>query len=100
MIVDSVNQVKETVKSVTESQSGSDANFTDLTAINKEKEAESTTEEFFDDEESSSEDTDSKASDAAAPAPAAEDAAPVTEPETDDNVKAQAEGKVEEFFDD
>ena len=47
VIVDSVNQVKETVKSVAESQSSSDANFTDLTALNKEKEAEGTTEEFL-----------------------------------------------------
>ena len=100
VIVDSVNQVKETVKSVVESQSSSDANFTDLTALNKEKEAEGTTEEFFDDAESSSEDTDSKASDAAPAASAAENAAPAAEPETDDNVKAQADGKVEDFFDD
>ena len=38
VIADSVQQVKDTVKSVTESQVAHDGNFTDLTALNKEKE--------------------------------------------------------------
>ena len=40
VIADSVQQVKDTVKSVTESQVAHDGNFTDLTALNKEKENE------------------------------------------------------------
>lgn len=104
VIVDSVHQVKETVKSVTESQAVSDANFTDLTALNKEKEAEAKTEDFFDDEETPSED-ESKASskaadstsDAAEANTPAEDA---VKPQADDAARAQADGKVEEFFDD
>lgn len=39
VIADSVQQVRDTVRSVTESQSNSETNFTDLTALNKEKEA-------------------------------------------------------------
>ena len=35
VITDSVNQVRETVKSVTDSQSASETNFTDLTALQK-----------------------------------------------------------------
>lgn len=100
VIVDSVNQVKETVKSVTENQAGSDTNFTDLTALNKEKEAEGTTEDFFDDEESATEDTAPKTADAAAPAPAEANTAPAQEPQTDDADKSLENGKVEEFFDD
>lgn len=69
VIADSVQQVKETVKSVTESQVSSESNFTDLTAINKEKNESSneaatdeasdkaaeteTVEEFFDDNDDS-----------------------------------------------
>ncbi len=62
VITDSVQQVKDTVKSVTESQVVSESNFTDLTAINKEKTSETAdsvsadvdtasgkVEEFFDD---------------------------------------------------
>lgn len=36
VIADSVQQVKDTVKSVKESQAGAESNFTDLTALNKE----------------------------------------------------------------
>lgn len=59
VITDSVQQVKDTVKSVAEAQSVSQSNFTDLTAINKEKAeeeapgaatTESIVEDFFDDE--------------------------------------------------
>lgn len=59
VITDSVQQVKDTVKSVAEAQSAPQSGFTDLTAINKEKttqEAPDTTttenivEDFFDDE--------------------------------------------------
>ncbi len=39
VITDSVHQVKETVRSVKESQMPSEGNFTDLTAINKEAQA-------------------------------------------------------------
>ena len=75
VIADSVQQVKDTVKSVTESQVAHDGNFTDLTALNKEKENAS--------QESPS---DREASDEPAPeeAPAGE----------------AASGTVEEFFDD
>lgn len=73
VFTDSVQQVKDTVKSVTENQTTSESNFTDLTEINKEKSANSdeaaksessapsesasntnsdeTVEEFFDDED-------------------------------------------------
>lgn len=69
VITDSVQQVKDTVKSVTENQTSTSSNFTDLTDINKEKAAkqeesqeseppvqinapaEETVEEFFDDNE-------------------------------------------------
>lgn len=37
VIADSVQQVKDTVKSVKEGQTASESNFTDLTALNKEK---------------------------------------------------------------
>ena len=40
MISDSVQQVKDTVKSVAEGQTVSEGSFTDLTALNKEKNAE------------------------------------------------------------
>ena len=75
VIADSVQQVKDTVKSVTESQVAHDGNFTDLTALNKEKENAS--------QESPS---DREASDEPAPeeTPAGE----------------AASGTVEEFFDD
>lgn len=39
VIADSVQQVKDTVKSVTENQVSSESSFTDLTALNKEKTA-------------------------------------------------------------
>lgn len=63
VISDSVQQVKDTVKSVTESQAGPESNFTDLTALNKEKNAHS--EEAVSDEPSepvSSEESESPAS--------------------------------------
>lgn len=53
VIADSVQQVRDTVKSVTEGQGSSATNFTDLTALKKESEtqenapAESVTEDFF-----------------------------------------------------
>lgn len=109
VIVDSVNQVKETVKAVTENQVNSDSNFTDLTALNKEKESGAKTEEFFDDvstsEETASGDT-PQAAEPAAPVPESQSEAPAAAPApaeeslTDDAIKAQSEGKVEEFFDD
>ena len=58
VIADSVQQVKDTVKSVTESQTAHETSFTDLTALNKEKEEESTdtsSEETVSDENPSSE---------------------------------------------
>ena len=91
VIVDSVQQVKETVKSVTESQTVSESNFTDLKALNKEKESETRTEDFFDDEV--------KTPEAAKPteaAPAPENAETNDAPPAGEN----ANGKVEEFFDD
>lgn len=113
VIVDSVNQVKETVKSVTENQVNSESNFTDLTALNKEKEAEKAaeakTEEFFDDAQEDSK-TDDKA-EALKDLPKAEESVPKDAPSDtaeaspestlpDDADKTQSTGKVEEFFDD
>lgn len=91
VIVDSVQQVKETVKSVTESQTVSESNFTDLTALNKEKESETRTEDFFDDEVKTPE-----AAKPAETAPAQENAETNDAPPAGEN----ANGKVEEFFDD
>lgn len=73
VIADSVQQVKDTVKSVTESQVAHDGNFTDLTALNKEN----ASQESPSDREASNE-----------PAP---EETPAGE---------AASGTVEEFFDD
>ncbi|GFI70778.1 hypothetical protein IMSAG249_02607 [Lachnospiraceae bacterium] len=90
VIADSVQQVKDTVRSVTENQINSDNNFTDLTALNKEKEAENqeapacetTSKET---EETVKQEPQAPSQEAAEPAP--ENAVPEEE-------------KVEEFFDD
>ena len=80
VIADSVQQVKDTVKSVTESQASHETSFTDLTALNKEKE-----ETQAPDEENRS-----------------EESAPEKEPgETaQKETEETADGTVEEFFDD
>lgn len=80
VIADSVQQVKDTVKSVTESQASHETSFTDLTALNKEKEETQTP-----DEENRS-----------------EESAPEKEPgETaQKETEETADGTVEEFFDD
>lgn len=80
VIADSVQQVKDTVKSVTESQASHETSFTDLTALNKEKEETQTP-----DEENRS-----------------EESAPEKEPgETaQKETEGTADGTVEEFFDD
>ena len=102
VITDSVNQVRETVKSVTESQSASETNFTDLTALQKE-----TAKESADTETVASENP----AETAAPAKEASDeTAPETSSQqpTEDTVeaantpkeKAAPSGQVEEFFDD
>lgn len=81
VIADSVQQVKDTVKSVTENQVSSESSFTDLTALNKEKTAQEAgvSEENVSISESADSDEAVKASD--------------TSEET-------ATEKVEEFFDD
>ncbi|MBD5545958.1 MAG: hypothetical protein HDQ97_00890 [Lachnospiraceae bacterium] len=83
VIADSVQQVKDTVKSVTESQPSSESNFTDLTALNKEKDTTET---------SSEEDS---ADDKSSAAPTAGSEAPVSEKSA-----SKMEETVEEFFDD
>jgi len=81
VIADSVQQVKETVKSVAESQVAHEANFTDLTSVNKENAAE---------KEVDTETADSPA----------EEAVP-QEGASSENVSGEtADGTVEEFFDD
>ena len=77
VIADSVQQVKDTVKSVTENQVVHDGNFTDLTALNREKEA------------ASSQASEETAQNEASHTPASE------EPSGD-----AASGTIEEFFDD
>ena len=89
MAHDSVQQVKDTVRSVTENQINSDNNFTDLTALNKEKEAEN--------QEAPACETTSKETEETVkqePAPSQETAEPAPE-----NAVPEEE-KVEEFFDD
>lgn len=80
VIADSVQQVKDTVKSVTESQASHETSFTDLTALNKEKE-----EAQVSDEENRSEEN------------APEKAPGET---TRNETEGTADGTVEEFFDD
>lgn len=101
VIADSVQQVRETVKSVAESQASSEANFTDLTAI--QKEAASHNEAAADAVSPDASDTD-----AAKEVQAQTPVEPVTpEPEADAETKESSpETKeassetVEEFFDD
>lgn len=80
VIADSVQQVKDTVKSVTESQASHETSFTDLTALNKEKE-----EAQVSDEENRPEES----------APEKE-----TGETTRNETEGTADGTVEEFFDD
>lgn len=105
VIVDSVQQVKDTVKSVTEGQAAHDSAFTDLTAVNKEKEAEKTAADAGD--------GDCAAADGADAGQAAQTSDDMTEI-TAQSADAKAEqtpspqtaptepaaGTVEEFFDD
>lgn len=88
VIADSVQQLRENVKSVTESQVVSDANFTDLTAINKEKTAQEN-------------DTATDVSKDEAPAQEAADEDYTQEKTTGEEPAAsESAEKVEEFFDD
>ena len=92
MIVDSVHQVKDTVKAVTETQAGAESNFTDLTALNKEKEAE---------EGTVSQDASSEESAEKVPSPAASDAPAAENGSSAESASPEAHTeKVEEFFDD
>ena len=96
VIADSVQQVKETVKSVTESQTTPESNFTDLTELNKDKSSEEEispdtgegNEVLFDE----SSDTMDKKSETTQQASPIVDAA--------SSVADAATEKVEEFFDD
>lgn len=94
VIADSVQQVKDTVKSVAENQTVSDSNFTDLTALNKPQpaEAENSQETFKSD---NVQPDDSAAGEEA-------DAAPKASPisETISAAADTATEKIEEFFDD
>lgn len=93
VITDSVNQVRETVKSVTEGQCSSETNFTDLTALHKETEAQ--TKEAASDNAQDAADADSQqAAEENAKDTAAKEEAP------DSEKKAAPAGQVEEFFDD
>lgn len=80
VITDSMQQVKDTVKSVKEGQSVPESSFTDLTALNKEKSADES-----DTQENSQADTASQNTD--------------TTEETS-NTENTASEKIEEFFDD
>lgn len=93
VIADSVQQVKETVKSVKAGPSASESNFTDLTALNKEKTAAS---EPAEDAITSSEEVSAKTSDEVPTA------APEIQPQTSnaEQTSSGSEEKVEEFFDD
>lgn len=123
VIADSVQQVKDTVKSVKESQTASESNFTDLTALNKEHAAS---------DEADRKQSDAKPSDAELSNEEASDEQPVemsvnTSEDTKDtdsipessavnsevqptvsaeaamkesNMKETANGQVEDFFDD
>ena len=76
--------MKETVRAVTEGQTVSEGNFTDLTAINKEAVT----------------DTEDVAAEAAEAAKDIADTMADIKDEAADSIKAAAEGKVEEFFND
>ena len=93
VITDSVNQVRETVKSVTEGQCSSETNFTDLTALQKEAEENADTEET-----PAEETTASKEDVLVEDAVSKPEETPVEE--TSDNEKKTPTGQVEEFFDD
>lgn len=114
VIADSVQQVKDTVKSVTEGQSR-DTAFTDLTAVHREKESEEIQEEDASEDDTctgpapsvpqASDDmteitTDAIAADAAVSAATPEDGAAPEADQTLPSSTAPAAGTVEEFFDD
>lgn len=86
VIADSVQQVKDTVKSVTEGQTVPESSFTDLTALNKEKTSESTDEQ---------EETKAETEQQSGEADSASDAASETSASEDTSNE-----KIEEFFDD
>ena len=89
VIADSVQQVKDTVKSVTENQVAAESSFTDLTALNKEKSADSQEEtETADDQQNSDTASQTSASSEKVSAESTVDS------------KDTASEKVEEFFDD
>ena len=86
VIADSVQQVKDTVKSVTEGQSVAEGSFTDLTAVNKEKNAEN-----------------SQAAETAGETPEGESVTTPdmqAAPEAENGPGQPATEKVEEFYDD
>lgn len=100
VIADSVQQVKDTVKSVTEGQSVSETNFTDLTAVNKEKNAEKEADSSGADEEAS---TDKKPEEASQAEPVKDEAAPAepsAENVSSETASSDSSQKVEEFYND
>ncbi len=80
VIADSVQQVKETVKSVAETQSVANGNFTDITDLNREESDDSFTFQTVD-------------------TSATADVSP-KEPSDEEQTVVTQEGQVEEFFDD
>lgn len=98
VIADSVQQVKDTVKSVTESQASHETSFTDLTALNRENEnAQAPAEETGSAQGTSPENNSGEP----APNENAESAASKETPgEAGSAPAGTADGTVEEFFDD
>ncbi len=100
VIADSVQQVKDTVKSVTESQSVSETNFTDLTAVNKEKNAENETDDTTADDNASA---DPKVETASQEVPAKDEtplAKSSAENASSEGASIESSQKVEEFYND
>ena len=94
VITDSVNQVRETVKSVTEGQGSPESNFTDLTAL--QKEAAEKTEENAESPAESAPAKEASSAEADGPKEETVSDAKTQEPEK----KTAPSGQVEEFFDD
>lgn len=86
VIVDSVQQVRDTVKSVTEGQTSSETNFTDLTALKRESEASKA-----ESAESETEAPKAESAESVAESPKAESAEPEAETPKADPVKPQTE---------
>lgn len=103
VITDSVNQVRETVKSVTEGQCSSETNFTDLTALQKETEAQaeqSASDNAQDTADASAQTTDTIDADSQQSAEENAKGTAAGKESSDSEKKTAPAGQVEEFFDD